>query len=69
MDGPGSRSGIGVIGSVAVGPDGTVLVDYEQPDQGPGPAAIYAAHSSALLQTPFSYPVVVANTQVGGFFP
>lgn len=56
-------------GSVAVGPDGTVLINYEQPADSAGPATIYANHSSALLQTGFGVPVAVANTQVGGFFP
>jgi hypothetical protein len=55
-------------GSVAVGPDGTVLIDYEKPINNPTNGTIYANHSSALLQTGFGMPVAVATTGVGGIF-
>ncbi|MGH7195027.1 MAG: sialidase family protein, partial [Candidatus Saccharimonadales bacterium] len=57
-------------GDIAVGPNGQVLVAYEAPALGPGPAGIFVNLDSGATQ-PESYgtPVLATTTHVGGFAP
>jgi hypothetical protein len=66
---PGSTAGN--FGDIAVGPKGQVLVTFEAPAFGPGPAGIYTSVNSQGLTalTAFGQAKLVTNVNVGGMYP
>ncbi len=65
---PGSS--IGSFGNVAVGPSGQVIVTYESPSGGAGPATILAnVDPDGLGPQGFGPAITVTPTNVGGFDP
>lgn len=64
---PGGN-GFGDYGDTAIGPDGQVLVVYQNPTGGQGPATIYTAvDPDGLGPQKFSQGQVIQTTNVGGF--
>lgn len=64
---PGA-SGFGDYGDTAIGPDGQVMVVYQNPTGGEGPATIYAAvDPDGLGPQTFAQPRAIQVTNVGGF--
>ena len=63
---PGSSGGN--FGSIAVGPNGQVLIAYENPTDGSGPAGIFTNIDPDGAGTqPFGVTRLATNTEVGGF--
>ena len=62
------KGGHGDYGDIAVGPDGQVVVTYQYPTGGEGPAKIWTAlDPDGLGPLGFGKPRLLANTNVGGF--
>jgi len=63
-----TANGRGDFGDTAVGPDGQVMVTYQDQTSGQGGAHIYTAvDANGLAPGGFADPVLLARTRVGGF--
>jgi hypothetical protein len=61
-------SGSGNFGDIAVGPTGQVIVTYESPSGGSGPATLYAnLDADGLGAGGFAAQTTITSTNVGGF--
>ena len=61
-------SGSGNFGDIAIGPTGQVIVAYENPAGGQGPATIFTSvDANGLTAGGFAAAVAATNTNVGGF--
>jgi len=65
---PGTASD-GNFGDIAIGPTGDVMVAYESPTSGTGPANLFVSLDATGLGGTFAAPVNVTATNVGGFDP
>jgi hypothetical protein len=62
------KGGHGDYGDIAIGPDGQVVVTYQYPTGGEGPATIWTAlDPDGLGPLGFGKPRLLAETNVGGF--
>jgi hypothetical protein len=65
----GSQFGPGNFGNIAVGPNGQVMVVYENPSNTAGPAGLYVNLDAHGFNGDFGPAILVTVTNVGGFAP